>query len=191
MSPRVIQLPMSGRDRRHYLAELKTAEHAHPRLVDQMREAYRIAHRLACEEWNARQFIGGPAEPSPTLHQAIFAGCVQIEVKCKRCNHESLVNLTEVMWPPREADPHAAGCRVASAVEISVRDQRSTWWRCDYRTAEKSRSGEEGRQMKNEHSSETKTVWIYHDTRHDQQPLQVFATEDAARARRSATARAR
>jgi hypothetical protein len=29
MSPRIIQLPLSGRDRRHYVGELRAAEQAH------------------------------------------------------------------------------------------------------------------------------------------------------------------
>ncbi len=32
MSPRIIQMPMSGRDKRHYLAELRKAESAHARV---------------------------------------------------------------------------------------------------------------------------------------------------------------
>jgi hypothetical protein len=73
MSPRIIQLPMSGRDRRHYVVELKAAQAAHPRLLAAVHEAWRAANLLFCEEWNVRQFIGGPAEPSPTLAQAIHA----------------------------------------------------------------------------------------------------------------------
>jgi hypothetical protein len=99
MSPRVIQLPLSGGDRKHYLRELKAAEQRHPRLMAECDAAYRMAHRLLCEEWNTRQFIGGPAEPSPTLNQAIHAGCHLLEVRCKRCGHESLVDLREVIWP--------------------------------------------------------------------------------------------
>ena len=67
MSPRVIQLPMSGRD----VKELHKAEQAHASLVRRIREAYRIAdehlrlaHQLACEEWNTRRFIGGDASPT-------------------------------------------------------------------------------------------------------------------------------
>jgi hypothetical protein len=99
MSPRIIQLPMSGRDRRHYVRELRLAEQAHARLPGRVAEAYAAAHRLACEEWNVRQFIGGEAEPSPSIADAISAGCELLDVRCKRCGHESLVDLTEVIWP--------------------------------------------------------------------------------------------
>src|SRR5258705_5749076 len=64
MSPRIVRL-LSGRDRRHYVRELRLAEQAHRELPARVEEAYRAAHRLACEEWSVRQFIGGPAEPSP------------------------------------------------------------------------------------------------------------------------------
>jgi len=49
MSPRIIHLPLSGRDRRHYVRELRLAEHAHRELPSRVEEAYRAAHRLACE----------------------------------------------------------------------------------------------------------------------------------------------
>jgi hypothetical protein len=48
MSPRIIQLPLSGRDRRHYVRELRAAEQAHRDLPAKVEEAYRAAHRLAC-----------------------------------------------------------------------------------------------------------------------------------------------
>jgi hypothetical protein len=97
--PRIIQLPMSGRDRRHYVQQLRIAEQAHRSLVPQVEAAYRIAHALACKEWNARQFIGGPADPSPAISHAIDAGYGLLEVKCRRCGHESLVDLALVIWP--------------------------------------------------------------------------------------------
>jgi hypothetical protein len=62
MSPRIIQLPLSGRDRRHYVRELRAAEQVHRDLPAKVEEAYRAAHALACHEWSVRQFIGGPAE---------------------------------------------------------------------------------------------------------------------------------
>ena len=99
MSPRIIQLPLSGRDRRHYVRELRAAEQAHRDLPAKVEEAYRAAHALACHEWSVRQFIGGPAEPSPRIADAIAGGCELLEVRCRRCSHESLIDLTEVVWP--------------------------------------------------------------------------------------------
>jgi hypothetical protein len=40
-----------------------------------------------------RQFIGGPAEPSPSITDAIASGCELLEVR-QRCSHESLIDLT-------------------------------------------------------------------------------------------------
>ena len=77
MSPRIIQLPLSGRDRRHYVRELRAAEEAHRDLPAKVEEAYRAAHALAC---HVRQFIGGPAEPSPRIADAIAGGCELLEV---------------------------------------------------------------------------------------------------------------
>jgi len=57
---------------------------AHRALPGRVDEAYRAAHRLACEEWSVRQFIGGPAEPSPRIVDAIAGGCELLEVRCRR-----------------------------------------------------------------------------------------------------------
>lgn len=105
MSPRIIQLPMSGRDRRHYVTELRKAEAAHAALIDKTVTAFRQAHDLACQEWNTRQFIGGDAAPSPVIEAAIMAGRELLEVRCKRCGHGSMVDLADVVWP-REAQVH-------------------------------------------------------------------------------------
>lgn len=106
VSPRIIQLPMSGRDRRHYVRELKAAEQEQRRLVGEVETAYRVAgerlrvaHALACQEWNTRQFIGGDAAPSPVIAEAIDAGYELLEVACRRCSHGELVDLTQVIWP--------------------------------------------------------------------------------------------
>jgi len=99
MSPRVIHIPLSGRDRRHFLRELRRVEQVHPDLVGRAEAAYAAAHRLACEEWNARQFIGGDAEPSPQIRHAIDAGCTQLEARCPQCRSVRFVDLTEVIWP--------------------------------------------------------------------------------------------
>jgi hypothetical protein len=57
------------------------------------------AHRLDCEAWTYLQFIGGDAAPSPTIAAALHGGCELLEVKCRRCGHESIVDLVEVIWP--------------------------------------------------------------------------------------------
>ena len=92
MSPRVIKLPLSGGDRKHFTRELQRVERLHADLVKQTAAAFMVAdahlataYRLSCDEWNARQFIGGDAAPSPTIANAIHGGCVLMEVRCKKC----------------------------------------------------------------------------------------------------------
>lgn len=106
MSPRVIQIPMSGRDRRHYVQQLKIAEREHASLARRVPEAQvvadeyqRAADRLLCEEWSVRQFIGGDLEPSPTLAVAVRCGYTQLEIHCANCTHAGTVDLSEVIWP--------------------------------------------------------------------------------------------
>jgi hypothetical protein len=43
MSPRIIQLPMSVRDRRYHVRELRAAEDAHRGLLGRVETAYRVA----------------------------------------------------------------------------------------------------------------------------------------------------
>jgi len=87
MSPRVVQLLMSGGDRKHYVRELKRAQQEHPRQIDRMTDAYNAAHRVAYEEWTVRQFIGGPVDPSPQIGAAIAARCTLLRVECRACGH--------------------------------------------------------------------------------------------------------
>jgi hypothetical protein len=47
-----------------------------------------------CEVWSARmEGYGEPAQPSPTIEQAIGCGFLYLEVKCRRCNHRGAVDL--------------------------------------------------------------------------------------------------
>lgn len=115
MSPRVISIPLSGGDRKHYARELKVAEKAHASLVQRVADARKVAGeyrrmlwRLECEEWSARQFIGGDLEPSPSIAAAIDADCVLLLVECRACGHGQRVDLTEVLWP-REKPIHTLG----------------------------------------------------------------------------------
>ena len=109
MSPRVIQIPMSGRDRRHYVTQLKVAEKAHASLAKRAREAQlvvdeyqRMADRLACQEWSVRQFIGGDVEPSPSIETAVNCGYKLLDIHCSHCTHAGTVDLSEVVWPMRK-----------------------------------------------------------------------------------------
>jgi hypothetical protein len=99
MSPRVIQLPLSGGDRKHYVRELKRAREAHARVLERSIDAYNVAHRLYCEEWTLRQFIGGEVEPSSLIGSCIEAGCTLLRVECRACAHSRDVDLNDVIWP--------------------------------------------------------------------------------------------
>ena len=97
---------MSGRDRRFYGQQLRKAEQAHAAAARDAAAAHAEAdlalaraHRLDCEAWTYLQFIGGDADPSPTIAAAINGGCELLEVRCKRCGHESIVDLIDVVWP--------------------------------------------------------------------------------------------
>jgi len=125
MSPRIIQIPLSGRDRRHYARELKKAEQIHASLVKRVEDAFRVASqyrrmadKLTCDEWTARMFIGGDIEPSPTLQLAINCGCAFLRVECRACAHSDRVDLREVIWP-RQKQVHtlarALTCRNCKA----------------------------------------------------------------------------
>ncbi len=106
MSPRIIQIPMSGRDRRHYVQQLKIAEKEHASLFKRAADAQivadeyqQMADQLSCKEWSARQFIGGDASPSPSIETAVRCGYVLLDIHCSHCTHASTVDLSEVIWP--------------------------------------------------------------------------------------------
>src|SRR3977135_805503 len=63
-------------------------------------EARQAADRLACAAWNKRMLgFQGPAQPSPTLGDAINAGFGYLEVKCLGCNPQQAVALDIVRRP--------------------------------------------------------------------------------------------
>jgi hypothetical protein len=63
-------------------------------------EAHKKADRLAVEAWNARMLgFQGPAQPSPTLGDAINAGFGYLEVKCLGCNTHQTIALDIVRRP--------------------------------------------------------------------------------------------
>ena len=63
-------------------------------------EARKKADQLACEAWNKRMLaFQGPAQPSPTLGDALNAGNLYLEVKCLGCNTHQTVALNIVRRP--------------------------------------------------------------------------------------------
>ncbi|RZN31977.1 hypothetical protein [Bradyrhizobium sp. Leo121] len=111
-------------------------------------EARRQADKLACEAWNKRMLaFQGPAQPSPTLGDAINAGYLYLEVKCLGCNTHQTVALDIVRrrktTPIHELERYMR-CKLCSEErgypykrshlvalrprKISASDPPSTWW---------------------------------------------------------------
>jgi len=69
-------------------------------------EARTQADRLAVDAWNKR-ILGfkGPAQPSPTLGDALSAGYGYLEVRCLGCNTHQTVALDLVRRPEGNAGP--------------------------------------------------------------------------------------
>ena len=62
--------------------------------------ARKEADRLACEAWNKRMLgYRGPAQPSPTLGDALNAGYLYLEVRCLGCDTHQSVALDIVRRP--------------------------------------------------------------------------------------------
>jgi len=63
-------------------------------------EARREADKLACDAWNKRMLaFKGPAQPSPTLGDALNAGYTYLEVRCLGCDTHQTVALDIVRRP--------------------------------------------------------------------------------------------
>lgn len=62
--------------------------------AERANEARNVAERLACEAWNARMLgYKGPAQPSPTIGDAINAAYLYLEVRCLGCETNQTVAL--------------------------------------------------------------------------------------------------
>ena len=64
------------------------------------KEARKQADRLACDAWNKRM-VGyrGPAQPSPTMGDALNAGFLYLEVKCLGCQTHQTIALNIIRCP--------------------------------------------------------------------------------------------
>ncbi|KQW22817.1 hypothetical protein ASC80_05610 [Afipia sp. Root123D2] len=75
--------------------------------AERAREARRKADVLACEAWNYRMLgYRGPAQPSPTLGDALNAGFRYLEVMCLGCETCQTVDLTIVRRPKATTPIH-------------------------------------------------------------------------------------
>jgi hypothetical protein len=119
------------------------------RAADQRAAAARKeADHLACDAWNKRMLgLRGPAQPSPTLGDALNAGYVYLEVRCLGCDTHQTVALGIVRRPkttPIHELERYMRCGDCSQVrgypykrshlvalrmtKISANDPPSTWW---------------------------------------------------------------
>ena len=112
------------------------------------KEARKVADQLDVKAWNQRMLgYQGPAQPSPTIGDALNAGCGYLEVRCLGCNTHQTVAL-DIIRRPKTTPVHELErylrCRQCSEVRrypykrshlvalrptsISVSDPPSTWW---------------------------------------------------------------
>jgi hypothetical protein len=106
------------------------------------------AHRLASEAWNKRMLaFKGPAQPSPTLGEALNAGYGYLEVRCLGCDTNQTVPL-DIIRRPKTTPIHELERRMRCndcsqrrgyaykrshlvalrPTKISASDPPSTWW---------------------------------------------------------------
>jgi hypothetical protein len=111
-------------------------------------EARKRADRLAVEAWNLRlKAFQGPAQPSPTLGDALNAGYLYLEVRCLGCDTNQSVAL-DIVRRPKATPIHELErymrCKDCSAVrgypykrshlvalrvtKISGSNPASNWW---------------------------------------------------------------
>jgi hypothetical protein len=109
--------------------------------------ARKEADKLACEAWNRRMLaFKGPAQPSPTLGDALNAGYGYLEVRCLSCDTHQTVALDVIRRPKAIPVRESATCVVKTArrsaairhkrshlvalrrTKISASDPASTWW---------------------------------------------------------------
>jgi hypothetical protein len=111
-------------------------------------EARKEADKLACEAWNKRMLaFKGPAQPSPTLGEALSAGYAYLEVRCLGCDTSQTVAL-DIVRRPKATPVHELErymrCKDCSqvrgypykrshlialrATKITASDPPSTWW---------------------------------------------------------------
>jgi hypothetical protein len=110
--------------------------------------ARKEADRLACEAWNAR-LLGdqGPAQPSPTIGDALNAGYNYLEVRCLGCETHQTIAL-DIIRRPKVTPIHELErymrCKDCSELrgypykrshlvalrptKISASNPPSTWW---------------------------------------------------------------
>ena len=116
--------------------------------AERAREARKKADLLACEAWNQRMLgYQGPAQPSPTIGDALNAGYFYLEVRCLGCDTHQTVALNIIRRPkatPVHELERYMRCKDCSEIRrysykrshlVALRMQKisalhppSTWW---------------------------------------------------------------
>lgn len=116
--------------------------------AERAKEARKETDRLACEAWNYRMLgYKGPAQPSPTLGDALNAGYLYLEMRCLGGDTNQTVALGIVRRPkttPIHELERYMRCKDCSkmrgypykrshllalrATKISASDPASEWW---------------------------------------------------------------
>ena len=77
--------------------------------AERAKHARKEADRLACEAWNMRMLgYKGPAQPSPTVGDALNAGFGYLEVRCLGCDTNQTVAL-DIVRRPKVTPVHELG----------------------------------------------------------------------------------
>ena len=89
--------------------------------------ARKEADRLACEAWNKRMLgYRGPAQPSPTLGDALNAGYLYLEVRCLGCDtHQTVALRRPKTTPIHELERYNAMPGLLAGSRLSLQAQSS------------------------------------------------------------------
>lgn len=97
------------------------------------KEARKEADKLACVAWNQRMLgFKGPAQPSPTLGEALNAGYGYLEVRCLGCDTHQTVAF-DIVRRPKATPIHELErymrARIVRRSEVT-RTSAVIWLRC-------------------------------------------------------------
>src|ERR1700728_958425 len=132
----------------------KSREHLYGTTIrmsaERAKEARKVADRLACEAWNYRMLgYKGPAQPSPTLGDALNAGYLYLEVRCLGCDTHQTVAL-DIVRRPKVTPVHELErymrCKDVRRFGVML-TSAAIWWRCGqprYRPSIRHRRGGRG-----------------------------------------------
>jgi len=99
-------------------------------VAERAKEARKEADRLACEAWNKRMLgFRGPAQPSPTLGDALNAGYLYLEVRCLGCDTHQTV-APDVVRRPKATPIHelSGTCAARIAHRCGAMRSRGAIW---------------------------------------------------------------